>query len=471
MKIKHHEIIPNEKSPFAECKLAREPYARVLTDIVSTYADGFVLAINNEWGTGKTTFIKMWQQQLKSEGFQTVYFNAWENDFDNNPLVAMMAELETLTNAKNKKVFKSVVEKGAILVKNIAPALAKSLIKKHFGNIDDSLVDAIENTTKASTEILEEEIKKYSSKKKTIVEFREELEKFAKLTGNLKPLVIFVDELDRCRPSYSVEVLEQIKHLFSVSGIVFVLSIDKTQLACSIKGYYGSEHINSDEYLRRFIDLEYSIPKSSTILFVDYLIEYFSFRDFFASSKRILHSKFENDLIEFTNFSKFLLNKMNVSLRQQEKLFALNRLVLCTFKPYEYTFPSILFLLIYLKNYNLNLYHKIERNELTLQELSTNFTSLIEIKNSSKHNLNFGFIEALLLWFYNNNNEIKSTSDLYYKSKEINSIDSPINSALTDSNLLARYFEDINRREYDDYKISDLIKKINLLDQLSIEIK
>jgi len=120
MRIKHHEIIPTSKNPFAECKLEREPYARVLTDIVSAYGDGFVLAINNEWGTGKSTFVKMWQQHLKNEGFQTIYFNAWENDFDSNPLVALMSELETLTNAKNEKVFKSVIEKGAVLVKNIA---------------------------------------------------------------------------------------------------------------------------------------------------------------------------------------------------------------------------------------------------------------------------------------------------------------------------------------------------------------
>jgi predicted KAP-like P-loop ATPase len=141
MKIKHQEIEIPQENPFANCKLEREPYARVLSDIVNTYADGFVLAINNEWGTGKTTFVKMWQQQLKNEGFQTIYFNAWENDFDSNPLVALMSELETLTNTNNKEVFKSVIEKGAVLVKNIAPALAKSLIKKYIVDIDEITID------------------------------------------------------------------------------------------------------------------------------------------------------------------------------------------------------------------------------------------------------------------------------------------------------------------------------------------
>src|SRR5690606_30135148 len=349
MKIKHHEIEIPQENPFANCKLAREPYARVLTDILNTYADGFVLAINNEWGTGKTTFVKMWQQQLENEGFQTIYFNAWENDFDSNPLVALMSELETLTNAKNKKVFKSVVEKGAVLVKNIAPTLAKSLIKKYIVDIEDIDVDAIENATKASTEILEEEIKEYSSRKKTIIEFRKELEKFVKQADDTKPLIFIVDELDRCRPTYAVEVLEQIKHFFSVSGIVFVLSIDKNHLASSVRGFYGSEQINTDEYLRRFIDWEYSIPKPSTPDFIKYLFDYYSFKDFFSSEERKKHSEFQGDVETFLKMAGQLFKKSNATLRQQEKTFALTRLILCSFKSNQYIFPHLLFVLVYLK--------------------------------------------------------------------------------------------------------------------------
>jgi len=94
MNIKHSEIsIDNEeKNPFAYCKLGREKYAKVLTEIIEIYHTGFVLAINNKWGTGKTMFIKMWEQDLKNQSFQTIYFNAWENDFEDNPLVALMGE-------------------------------------------------------------------------------------------------------------------------------------------------------------------------------------------------------------------------------------------------------------------------------------------------------------------------------------------------------------------------------------------
>lgn len=469
MKIKHHEIEIPQENPFVNCKLAREPYARVLSDIARTYADGFVLAINNAWGTGKTTFVKMWQQQLKNEGFQTIYFNAWENDFDSNPLVALMSELETLTNAKNKKVFKSVVEKGAVLVKNIAPALAKSLIKKYVVDIDDIAVDAIENATKASTEILEEEIKEYADKKKTIIDFRKELEKFVKQADNTKPLIFIVDELDRCRPNYSVEVLEQIKHFFSVSGIVFVLSIDKNHLASAVKGFYGSEQIDSNEYLRRFIDLEYSIPKPSTKDFIKYLVEYYSFKDFFSSQERMQFRELHNDSENFTLMADFLLTKSNATLRQQERIFALTRLVLCSFKINEYTFPHLLFLLVYLKTMRVDLFHQIEKGELSLQELSDSIGNLMLSEDNGNNRINTPFVEALLLWFYNNNREYRKKIDLLGRDDE-GKPTTPIKSKLLSENdSLASYFENIDRQRYDHLKLDFLLKRINLTETVTIQ--
>jgi predicted KAP-like P-loop ATPase len=129
MKIKHHELEIPPDDPFKNCKLQRKKYAEVLTRITETYADGFVLAINNEWGTGKTTFVKMWEQSLKTKGFNTIYFNAWENDFDNIPLVAFMSELKNIVTSKNEAIFKSAIEKGAALTKNVVPSLIKRLQK------------------------------------------------------------------------------------------------------------------------------------------------------------------------------------------------------------------------------------------------------------------------------------------------------------------------------------------------------
>jgi tRNA A37 threonylcarbamoyladenosine biosynthesis protein TsaE len=59
MNIKHSEIKIDHKNPFSNCKLGRQKYSVVLTNIINSYPVGFVLALNNKWGTGKTTFIKM----------------------------------------------------------------------------------------------------------------------------------------------------------------------------------------------------------------------------------------------------------------------------------------------------------------------------------------------------------------------------------------------------------------------------
>ena len=86
---------------FDGCKLNRKKYAEILTQIVSQYNQGCVLAINGEWGTGKTTFVKMWKQYLEDDKFNTLYFNAWENDFISDPLIGFIGEFKEL-NIDNK---------------------------------------------------------------------------------------------------------------------------------------------------------------------------------------------------------------------------------------------------------------------------------------------------------------------------------------------------------------------------------
>ena len=49
-----------------------------------------------------------------------------------------------------------------------------------------------------------------------------------------------VDELDRCRPSYAVELPEVVKHLFTVDGVVFVIAVNRAELTHSIRALYGT---------------------------------------------------------------------------------------------------------------------------------------------------------------------------------------------------------------------------------------
>ena len=74
-----------------------------------------------------------------------------------------------------------------------------------------------------------------------------------------RPLIVVIDELDRCRPSYAVELLEVAKHLFAVDHIVFVLAVNRSELAHSIRALYGSG-FDAEGYLRRFFDVDFRLP-------------------------------------------------------------------------------------------------------------------------------------------------------------------------------------------------------------------
>lgn len=69
----------------------------------------------------------------------------------------------------------------------------------------------------------------------------------------MRKLIIFVDELDRCRPDYAIQVLECVKHFFSVDNLIFVIAIDRDALNASICTVYG-DAINVDGYMRKFFD-------------------------------------------------------------------------------------------------------------------------------------------------------------------------------------------------------------------------
>lgn len=353
--------IPSD-NPFQNCKLDREKYAKVLTDIVMTYKDGCVLALNGKWGTGKTTFVNMWQQSLVKEEFVTINFNAWKNDFISDPIIGLVGELkdsikEMKTPEEQKMIITPLINTTAKLISKNKLTLIKGILKS-FTNED--IVDSFEDTS-----LYKKQIDEYSSQKDAMEAFQSELTKIVNEIVShskdeekeSKPLVYIIDELDRCAPSYAVKVLERIKHLFSIPNVVFVLSIDKEQLAHSICGFYGSECINAEEYLKRFIDIEYSLPEPHINKFVDYLCEYYQFRLLNSASIRC--------------FIEDFLYPKKVTLRQVEKIFAHTRLSLQMFKDEisETINIDMFMILVYYNVCEPDVYTKICSKEYSIQDL------------------------------------------------------------------------------------------------------
>jgi len=470
MRIKHKDLDIPETEPFKFCQLDRSQYAAVLTEVVRTYSDGFVLSLNNQWGTGKTTFIKMWNVYLQTKEFKTIYFNAWENDFDNNPLVALMAELETLTKGDDS-TFKALTQKAAVIGKNILPALIKAITAKY---IDPGVFsDVLTSATEGATEILDEEIKAYSEKKKGLIEFRTELEKYVKENIEGKPLVLIIDELDRCRPNYAVQLLEQIKHFFNVPGIVFVLSIDKEQLGNAVKGVYGSEQLNSDEYLRRFIDIEFVLPDPEKGKFTKYLYNYYEFGKYFTAEERKKYRRDGNDSESLLEFAILLFDNVKINLRQQEKVFAHARIALNSFGHNQRLFPILFIFLIFVRDFQPKFYKRLVDRKDSPQTIINELKAILPANLLSERPRAFQFLEALLVLFYNNYyQEIEYSSKIMDRNEDGKNIllIEPIFDPSPDRGNFISILEHYNHFNGGEIKLSYFLNKVSLMSNFIVNM-
>jgi len=277
----------------------------------------------------------MLQANLQSEGLTTIYYNAWENDFSDDPFIAFVGEIEErIENGvivpdepkRSSGYLNKVKETGL----KLTPLAIKLITRGTLGSIDEikSLIgdDSDKQLADFLTKLAAEEIKGYRERKKSMSQFKEHLQNFVGSVakqGNRYPIVFFIDELDRCRPNYVLELLERIKHLFSVAGIVFVLAVDKKQLVQSVKSLYGLQ-MDPEGYLRKFIDLEYQLPQPSSTDFCNYLI------DSFGINELLLKRQNQIERCSLCRYFVILVDMFDISLRVQAQCFMQINMVLRT---------------------------------------------------------------------------------------------------------------------------------------------
>jgi len=237
-------------------------------EILNSLDDSCSIALDGGWGSGKTFFVKqskmvldahndfivsdedtdrrkikdIWTQRHKNQlpEFQTqvsVYYDSWENDNDEDPVLSLVYNI--LQSVESDYSFK----KGSDCLK-----IAANILEFFSGKKWTQLIDSFKSEDPLK------ELKKEKGIHKMVKEFLDAL-----LLEKRNRLVVFIDELDRCKPSYAVRLLERIKHYFSNDRITYVFSVNINELQHTIKQYYGSD-FNASKYLDRFFDLRISLP-------------------------------------------------------------------------------------------------------------------------------------------------------------------------------------------------------------------
>ncbi len=280
VRIKRH-VVPIGKTAFEGDLFDRRKLADRLTKSIELLRDGGAIAIDSPWGSGKTWFAKNWQLDLEeNRGFEAIYIDAFALDYVDDPFLMIAGELLSVARKRQPDKVRSLLEASSRLGKAILPMGAKvvtGIASKWIVGEDaaEDLGEAFQDAVDGVGGLLEKQIAKklemYESEKQSSASYRALLENLASSLTN--PIVVFVDELDRCRPDFAVKTIERIKHFFEVPGVIFVLLVNRPQLCASIRGAYGAD-LDADAYLRKFLLFSLHLPKLSADSSDDFNIVY-----------------------------------------------------------------------------------------------------------------------------------------------------------------------------------------------------
>ena len=228
-----------------------------------------VYSISAEFGIGKTFFCTKLKEVLENNGIPVSMLNIWEMDFYENPLLPILVKLQE-TYAVSNPAGKKIPTKILNLIKSGISGISIRANIPHVGEIcldGEKMVNCNEklNDKLQANDIYTE----YEQFKTELDNLKDFLRDWAKELDT--PVVVIIDELDRCRPDYAVKTLEILKHFFDIPGFVFVLAIAEEQLKSSVETLFGTK--NFDGYKRKFINNSFILPNPDKEKFTNFLYE------------------------------------------------------------------------------------------------------------------------------------------------------------------------------------------------------
>jgi cytidylate kinase len=354
-----------------------------LTNFVTSVTDPTVIAVDGQWGSGKTTFLKMWAGELRKAGFAVVYFDAFQNDYAEDAFTAIAGEIISLAQeqrkagtAAAKKFVNKAVGAGKVILRSglkLGVKLA-TMGALEAADLENVAEDVAKEASEVEDKYLGELLTKQREQREVIQSFREALGELPALLTKAakegdeaeqsrKSLIIIIDELDRCRPSFALQILERIKHFFAVPHVHFILGAHLSQLENSVKVAYGS-NIDAHMYLQKFIHLTLHLVDSAlqphqrtNAKFIEYLSRAMQFQE-------------KNQTVQYArDYFRYVAEKRNMSLRAIERVMSTLAIALA-YKPENLYSPMPIILgLCVLKVMDPNLYLKAKAGTLALDEV------------------------------------------------------------------------------------------------------
>ncbi len=351
--------------PCPEDRLRRKQEIENLTPVLLNAEAPLVFAIDAPWGDGKTTFIRLWQHFLNKENKVSLYLNAWESDFAEDPLLPMLATLDKwLSEQSEKPAVKAAWDKAKTYVPGIIKSTAVAAAKAAtFGALDlDKEYEKL--ATELTGGAVGSLVDSFNVKQRSLEQFKIQLTAaLDALPEDQQNLIVFVDELDRCKPTYAIEVLERIKHLFDIDRLVFVLAVNRDQLSKSLQGVYGPS-FDGMHYLKRFIDLDYHLRVTDIKAYIEAKFDQPDVAKYFASRQ---HG--QDHFGALREVTCWLAQRFGYTLRGIDQLVIRLRLILKSIPTNHHLEPVVLACMLILRSQNEGLYQRFALDALCVNDV------------------------------------------------------------------------------------------------------
>lgn len=245
----------------------RVEFGKNLMNLISNSEEELVMVLDAAWGEGKTTFVNMWRGLLNQNEFKSIYFDAFANDYQKDSFLTLASEIYSLFDKDDKiktefksKAISALKILGRVTTRVGVKALTAGVLDESILDISDIVNYTSSEASKIADEYLAKQLESAKRDKQSLSEFKSFLENMATELGNDKPIVFIIDELDRCEPNFALDLIEKIKHLFSVPHLVFMLVMNRSQVEESIRHRFGVG-VDSTKYLQKFVNVWATLPK------------------------------------------------------------------------------------------------------------------------------------------------------------------------------------------------------------------
>ena len=238
----------------------RQVFADRLIDILKLDQNVSPIIIDGQWGTGKTEFCLKTVHQINKDlqdKFLAIHIDAFSEDYFNQPLISILVSF--YSSVPEQKTKRNLLQLSTNVLKATATVGAHVAIHKILGPEGDNLS---KDFFKALRDENNKQLSNFLKERAKLQEHMELLRTLLKSYTEKKKIVLFIDELDRCRPDYTIQMLETIKHLFDIPGLSIVLITNTRQVLASIKHAYGIDSDVATKYLDKFHKLSIQFPEN-----------------------------------------------------------------------------------------------------------------------------------------------------------------------------------------------------------------